>query len=107
MEKTQLKLLPINRTVIFSSLLNYNKNLVRTGVINDDNNSFMHSILSACSKEYYDSDMKERIKFVSKFTKNTFNKKEWKNNDEEYSIFYKNVNSFISILYDFIKNIKI
>jgi hypothetical protein len=106
MEKTQLKILPINRTVIFSSLLNYNKNLVRTGVINDDN-SFIHSILSASSKEYYDSDMNERIKFVHKFTKNTFNKKDWKNSDEEYLLFYKNVNNFINILYDFIKKISL
>jgi len=106
-EKNELKILPINRTVIFSSLIKYKSNLVRTGVINEDKNSFIHSILSAASKEYYDCDTKDRINFLSKFCKNTFTKKEWKNSELEYLSFYKNINNCILNLYDFIKKISL
>ena len=60
-----LRLLPVNKTVVFYSPIEGNDVLVRTGTI-AEGSCFFHSLLHAYSKEYISMDIKVRMKFVKK-----------------------------------------
>ena len=60
-----LKLLPVNKTVVFYSPVEGKDVLVRTGTITDES-CFFHALLHSYSKEYCTMDIKGRIKFVKK-----------------------------------------
>ena len=62
MPKTLIKL-SHDKTVVFSSPIEGDDVLVRTGVISGALN-FIHSVLTAYSKEYSNMPKKERIKFA-------------------------------------------
>jgi hypothetical protein len=107
-EYLELKMLPVNKSVLFSSPLeDKNTCLIRSGVINDDKNSFIHSILSSYSKEYYNLDKDERIKFLSKFKKSIFTKSNWKIERKDYEIFKENIIRTFYDIYKFISQILI
>lgn len=61
----QLKMLPVNKTVIFYSPIEGEDVLVRTGTIGEGS-CFYHSLLHAYSKEYIAMDNKGRMKFVGR-----------------------------------------
>ena len=66
MKKTSdLKILPVNKTVVFTSPLEGDDVLVRTGIIKDGS-CFFHAILHAYSKDYTSMNKSERMKFVRK-----------------------------------------
>lgn len=66
MKKTlDLKILPVNKTVVFTSPIEGDDVLVRTGTIKEGS-SFFHSILHAYSKDYTFMNKSDRMKFVRK-----------------------------------------
>jgi len=63
---TKVKILPVNKTVVFNSPLEGDEDtLVRTGTIGEGS-CFFHSVMCACSKEYCAMDRKGRMKFVKR-----------------------------------------
>jgi hypothetical protein len=62
---SKLKMLPVNKTVVFYSPIEGDDVLVRTGTIGEGS-CFFHSLLHAYSKEYISMDKNDRIKFVKK-----------------------------------------
>lgn len=64
MKKTSdLKILPVNKTVVFTTPLEGEDVLVRTGTIKEGS-CFFHSILHAYSKDYTFMNKSDRMKFV-------------------------------------------
>ena len=82
----ELNALEVNKTVVFATPISEkNKCLVRTGTINTDGSSLLHSILLSYSKDYFYMDNKNRIKFLNKLKVNIFNKEKFdKNNFEKF-----------------------
>ena len=66
---SKLKILPVNKTVVFYSPIEGEDVLVRTGVI-EDKNSFFHSLVHAISKEYINMKDNDRVEYTEKFKKN-------------------------------------
>lgn len=64
-KNSNLKVLPVNKTVVFNSPFEGDDVLVRTGTISEGS-SFFHSILHAYSKDYISMNKKERVLFVRK-----------------------------------------
>jgi hypothetical protein len=60
-----LNILPINKTVVFSSPIEDKDVLVRTGTISDGS-CFFHALLHATSKDYVNMKSDNRISFVEK-----------------------------------------
>lgn len=61
----KLKMLPVNKTVVFWSPIEGEDVLVRTGTI-AEGSCFFHALLFAYSKEYVSMDIPERMKFVKR-----------------------------------------
>jgi hypothetical protein len=61
----ELKILPVNKTVVFTSPLEGNDVLVRTGTVKEGS-CFFHSILHAYSKDYVSMNKTGRMKLVRK-----------------------------------------
>jgi hypothetical protein len=74
MNSKQLSILPENKTSVFYSPVEGPNVLVRTGTSSD--NSFLHSILQASSKDYSKLDQNSKNSLVQKFIKN-LHSKEW------------------------------
>lgn len=69
MEKTITKL-PMNRSLQFATPLASDEEcIVRTGIVKTDDtvDSFLHAVLSAYSREYFDLDDTDRCLFLKKF----------------------------------------
>ena len=64
-EMNKLKIIPVDKTVVFNSPIEGDDVLVRTGVSKEGTN-FFHAVLRACSSEYASMNKKERTKFVYK-----------------------------------------
>jgi len=105
-EHRELKLLPVNKSVLFQTPLETdNVCVVRTGVYSDQNNSFIHAFLSGYSKEYYNLETSEKDKFILKFKKTIFDKKSWNNDKKYFKYFSKNVNDTFLLIYKFIEKV--
>lgn len=103
-EEHDLKLLVPNKSVFFNSPLeDVDTCLSRSGVINDDNNSFLHAVLGSYSKDYFNLSKEQKIKFFDNFKKTIFTKKNWKNTKKEYIYFVETFCEAYSSIY---KNIK-
>jgi hypothetical protein len=63
--KAELKILPVNKTVVFNSPIEGDDVLVRTGIITEGH-SYFHAILHGYSKDYIYMNKKDRINFVRK-----------------------------------------
>jgi hypothetical protein len=63
--KSELKILPVNKTVVFNSPIEGDDVLVRTGIITEGH-SYFHAILHGYSKDYVYMNKKDRINFVRK-----------------------------------------
>lgn len=61
----ELKILPVNKTVVFTSPLEGNDVLVRTGTVKEGS-CFFHAILHAYSKDYVSMNKTDRMKLVRK-----------------------------------------
>ena len=59
----KLKILPVNKTVVFNSPMEGDDVLVRTGTITEGS-SFFHALLHSYSNEYVAMNKKERMQFV-------------------------------------------
>jgi hypothetical protein len=59
----KLKILPVDKTVVFYTPFEGDDCFVRTGTI-AEGSCFFHSLLHACSSEYTSMDRKDRMKFV-------------------------------------------
>ena len=79
-----LEILDTGKTVVFTSPLSgYDNYLVRTGII-QENNPFIHSVLTAYSKEYFYMDIKGKKQLVEEFMENIFTIKEFKKDMTNY-----------------------
>ena len=68
----KLEILEPGKTVVITSPLSgYDNYLVRTGII-QENNSFLHAVLTAYSKDYFYMDIKGKNKFCENFIENIF-----------------------------------
>jgi len=107
----QLKILPVNKTVIFSSPLEgSNETLVRTGTIGDGSCLF-HALLHAYSKNYANNmSMNMRSQFISRIRKSIskkINQEKWEelnNGLVSKILFQENVHLILVNFYDFILN---
>ena len=63
MSKNQLKIIPVNKTVVFYSPVEGEDVLVRTGTI-EEGSSLFHALLHAYSKDYTIMNRTDRIKFI-------------------------------------------
>ena len=63
MSKNQLKIIPVNKTVVFYSPVEGEDVLVRTGTI-EEGSSLFHALLHAYSKDYTIMNRHDRIKFI-------------------------------------------
>ena len=61
----KIKILPVNKTVVFYSPIEGNDVLVRTGTIGEGS-CFFHALLHSYSKDYTMMDKKDRMKMVLK-----------------------------------------
>jgi hypothetical protein len=86
---SNLKSIPVNKTVVFYSPIEGDDVLVRTGVISEGS-SFFHSLLYAYSTEYVAMDKKHRTKYIHKLKASLIGK----NNKEN---FYETSESLISV----------
>jgi len=62
-QTTQLKILPVNKSVVFYSPLEGEDVLVRTGTMKEGS-CFFHALLHGYSKDYVTMDKNDRMKFV-------------------------------------------
>lgn len=105
---SKLKMLPVNKTVIFHSPIENKYNLVRTGTIGEGS-CFLHSILHAYSKEYISLNNKERMKFVRRLRASmasNVNKENWEEMGSGLIAkipFQENVNYTLRNFYNFIQ----
>lgn len=77
-KEKELNILEPNKTVVFTTPISLkNTCLVRTGVINNDNSSLLHSILLSYSKDYFYMDNKNRVKILNKLKINIFDKEKF------------------------------
>lgn len=63
---TRLKMLPVNKSVVFNSPMEGDDVLVRTGTIGEGS-CLLHALLHAYTKDYIDLDTKGRMAFVRRF----------------------------------------
>jgi hypothetical protein len=63
---TRLKMLPVNKSVVFNSPLEGDDVLVRTGTIGEGS-CLLHALLHAYTKDYIDLDARGRMAFVRRF----------------------------------------
>lgn len=75
-----LKMLPVNKTVVFKSPLERDEDvLCRTGTI-AEGSCFFHSLLQAICKEYQTMNIENKLKFVARLRKkisNSFKEDDW------------------------------
>ena len=89
-EEQDLKLLVPNKSVFFNSPLeDVNTCLSRSGVISEDNNSFLHAVLGSYSKDYFNLSKDQKNNFFDNFKKSVFTMKNWKNSKKEYIYLFK------------------
>jgi hypothetical protein len=66
-QKSDIKILSVNKTVVFTSPLeDSDEVLVRTGTISQGS-SFFHAVLHAYSKEYINMNKTERMNYVKNY----------------------------------------
>jgi ribosomal protein S17E len=70
MSSHPLSPLPVKKTVVFYSPFEGDDVLVRTGIIEGQENTMIHAILHAYSKDYSSVDTKRKIKMAKSFGKN-------------------------------------
>lgn len=106
---TNLKILPVNKTVVFYSPLEGKDVLVRTGTIGDGS-CFFHSLLHAYSKEYVEMNIDDRSKYVHNLRASMagrINKENWQEIGGGLISkipFQEKVNNILLNFYRFIKN---
>ena len=67
MKSIKIEILDSGKTVIFTTPLSgYDNYLVRTGII-QENNSLIHAVLTAYSKDYFYMDNKNKVEYYIKF----------------------------------------
>ena len=102
-----LRLLPVNKTVVFYSPVEGKDVLVRTGTI-AEGSCFFHALLHAYSKEYVSMDTNGRMKFVKKLRVSIarkLDKKRWENLSNGLIAkipFQENVNTLLSDFYRYV-----
>jgi hypothetical protein len=107
----KLKILSPNKTVVFSSPIEGDDVLTRTGTISEKN-SFFHSVLHAYSSEYVNMDNQSRIKFVNRLKESlteTVSKDIWEELDNGLTAkipFQENVKNILLNFYMFINGDK-
>jgi len=95
-----LEILDTGKTVIFTTPLSgYDNYLVRTGII-QENNSFIHSVLTAYSKEYFYMDIKGKKQLVEEFIENIFTIKQFKKDINNYRNYKSKLLKFIRDIYN-------
>ncbi len=105
----KLKIIPVNKTVVFYSPIEGEDVLVRTGTMGDGS-CFFHSLLHAYSKDYPAMDKKQRTKFVRKLRASMAGKVNRENWEEmgggiiSKIPFQENVHEILKGFYGFIEN---
>lgn len=107
----KLKILPVNKTVVFYSPIEGKDVLVRTGTI-AEGSCFFHAILHSYSKEYSMMNKKERMKLVLKLRaglSGKIDKKSWETMGDGNIAkipFQENILEILTSFYNFLKNQK-
>lgn len=95
-----LEILDTGKTVVFTTPISgYDNYLVRTGII-QENNSFIHSVLTAYSKEYFYMDIKGKKQLAQEFIENIFTIKQFKKDITNYSNYKSKLLKFIKDIYN-------
>ena len=95
-----LEILDIGKTVVFTTPLSGHDNyLVRTGII-QENVPFIHSIMTAYSKEYFYMDIKGKKQLVEKFIENIFKIKEFKKEESNFTTYKSSLLQFVKNIYN-------
>lgn len=95
-----LEILDTGKTVVFTSPFSgYDNYLVRTGII-QEKYSFIHSVLTAYSKEYFYMDIKGKKQLVEEFMENIFTIKEFKKDMTNYRNYKSKLLNFINDIYN-------
>jgi len=106
---TNLKILEVNKTVVFNSPLEGNEVLVRTGTIGDGS-CFFHSLLHAYSRDYVEMDILGKKNFVHRLRASMAGKVDKENWQEigggfiSKVPFQENVNSILVNFYRFVND---
>ena len=97
-----LKILPLNKTVVFYSPIEGDDILVRTGILEDKCN-FLHSVLYSYSSDYVNMEEKDRKKFVKRLRASMagiIDKNNWsKNALLSHNLFCNNLCSSLDDIY--------
>lgn len=103
----QIKCIPVNRTLVFTCPLSDSEQIVRTGVLTTDNNSFIHAILSAYSKDYYNMQINNKINFFHSFKKTLYPRSAWEkiSSNNEIKLCISTIKEHAHTLYSFIKKV--
>lgn len=105
----KLKMISVNKTVVFYSPIEGEDVLVRTGTISEGS-CFFHALLHAYSKDYPSMDKKQRMKFVRKLRASMAGKVNRENWEElgggiiSKVPFQENVHDILKGFYKFIDN---
>ena len=95
-----LEILDTGKTVVFTTPLSgYDNYLVRTGIIKE-NNSFIHSIMTAYSKEYFYMDIKGKQQLSEKFIENIYKLKEFKREENNFEKYKSKLLEFVNNIYN-------
>lgn len=104
---SNLKIIPVNKTVVFYSPIEGDDVLVRTGIISEGS-CFFHSLLHAYSKDYATMSRKDRMKFVHRLKASyigRIDKENWENMNNgilAMEPFKNNVLNIITNFYNFL-----
>jgi hypothetical protein len=104
MSNNQMKIISVNKTVVFYSPLEGDDVLVRTGTIEDG--SLFHSLLHAYSKDYTTMNRRDRIKFVRRLKASLFgntDKENWINTFVTLEPLNKNVITILTNFYNYLE----
>lgn len=105
---SKLATVSANKTVVFYSPVEGQDVLVRTGVMGNDD-SFLHALLHAHSKEYVQEEETEREKLVTKLKLNLMDKldkKQWDRESTSLSVQLLFQNLIKDVLVDFYSSVK-
>ena len=100
MKSVKIEILDSGKTVIFTTPLSgYDNYLVRTGNI-QQNNSLIHAVLTAYSKDYFYMDNKNKAEYYVKFVDNIISIENYEENKNNYYNYKLKIEDVINNVYD-------
>ena len=100
MKSIKIEILDSGKTVIFTTPLSgYDNYLVRTGII-QQNNTLIHAVLTAYSKDYFYMDNKNKLEYYIKFVDSIISTNEYEEDKNNYYNYKLKIVDIINGIYE-------